>query len=336
MSDAFRMKLFAITLVSIVLAACTGFNSTTSGPSTLMPAAARRNLVPTPTATAPGTQFLVLTCADCGIGTIYFYRGNHPSPALKSMTVENAFAISVDDSEDLYVSGGGNNGYPVVITEEYAQGGSFVYSDNVRNPTQVAALTGASPAFFVADQFHTLDFPSQGVDTSKVLIDSNISNIITTTADAAGNVYVGGATRSGGFEVDLMRPGGKPDKLDLDLPGLPVGLNLDARGNLIVDQRYVGVAVYAPGKPSPIYWFDHGSERYPVAIALGERGERLYVLDNATVYVYKYPEGTQLWTYSVPHGLGCCTAQIAIQPRFPLFDPRRQRADRGRPRYWTD
>lgn len=316
--------------MSLAIAGCNGSNAPAGAPQVLMPATTGQVAFQTVAATKPGSQLLVLTCADCDNGTVYFYRGNHPGGPIKSMLVDNAFAVAVDDSQNLYVSGGGRNS-PTLITEEYTLGGSFEYHDMVNNPTNVAPLAGSAPGFYVANGPQELVFPTPGIDQSQVVQDSNFGNILTTAADSVGDVYIGGTTPNGAFEVDLIMPNETPVKLPLKLTGLPVALELDKRGNLIVDERTIGVAVFAPGRSSPIHWFDNAVGQHPVSAVLGGLGERLYVLDNATVYAYAYPTGTLQWEYSVPHSLSCCTAQIAIDPRFPLFNPG---AANGRS--WTD
>jgi hypothetical protein len=333
MDMSMRYPRWAFAMIPLALAACNALNAPTGATHILTPATVQRGVAPF--GPVAGGQWLLLTCADCGNGAVYFYHGEYPSKSFKSLAVDNAFALAVDDLEDLYISGGGRNS-PTVITEEYANGGSFSYSDMVNNPTNVAPLAGGSPGFYVANGPQEIFFPEQGIDRSNVLTDNNLADVRTTTVDSLGDTYVGGSPPGGDHEVDVIRPGEKPAKLKLDLTGLPVGLVQDTQGDLIVDEQDVGVAVFAPNKPSPIYWFDNKNGPHPVSIVLGNHGGRLYVLDNATVYVYKYPEGKQLWEYSVPHSLSCCTAQIAIEPRMPLFDPGLLRTANSKFRYWTD
>jgi hypothetical protein len=285
---------------------------------------------------------MVLTCADCGAGKLYFFDADRVGGARKSMRVENAFAVGIDNENDLYVSGGGNRGFPVTITEIVpGGGGGGRYSDDVVNPVNVVALNGNSPAFYVANGAgpQELRFPGGGSNRAHGYDDPNLTYMTVIAADAAGDVYVGGTNAKGKPEIDLIAPKADPIDLHLDIDAKLYALNLDARGDLVAAESNVGVAVFHPSKPRPFLWFDRTKksvETHPVSITFGDEGNRIYILDDQYVFVYDYVSGTRLWTYRVPHSLVCCTAQVTIQPRVPLFDPNVYRETHPGFVYWTD
>lgn len=328
-----RYPLLILALIPLALAACNAFNGPT-GAREAMPSTVLRGVNPGAT-TEPGSQWLLLTCADCDNGTVYYYHGDHPGQPFKSLAVNNVFAIAVDDSQDVYVSAGGRN-TPTSIREEYANGGSRDFSDKVYNAASIAPLAGAAPGFYVANDRNEIFFPMPPDNRSRWVFDGNLNSVHATTVDQLGIVFLGGSTGRGGYEVDIINSAPKAVNLHLNLKGLPVGLFQDAQGNLIVDELGVGVAVFAPRQSSPVKWFDHENGSHPVSAVLNHDGTRLYVLDNASVFVYAYPGGQLLWEYSVPHRLSCCAGQIATLPRMPPFDPGPLHAANGRFRYWTD
>jgi len=331
----------------IVLSALTACGQGTSSWSPAAPTqfGQDRKLEPSPPGASRNAhpESLLFACANCYGGTVYFYDGNRRSGPINTLSVENAFAVAVDDAEDIYVSGGGNNGYPVVVTEEYAHGGTITYNDLMIDPVNVAPLEGGQPAFYIANgptsqvqgpQY--LYYPTQGIDYGYGYDDGNLSVVGSATVDFVGDLYLGGySVGSSGYEVDLATPPSEGTNLGLHLAGQPVGLDLDTQGNLIVDEQYVGVAVFRPGKTTPIKWFDHGKNARPDSITLGNSGKWLYVLDGQHVDTYDYKSGKKLWTYKVPHGPGCCQAEIAMEPRVPLFDPSGYRLTHPGFRYWS-
>jgi hypothetical protein len=332
------MRMFSTAVILFVaLAACDSSNSAPTAP--VFPSGVY-NVLRAPA--APPKELMLVTCADCGKGRVYFYDadkvGARPK---KSIAIENAFAIGIDDENDLYVSGGGNHRLPVIITELVAAGGKFVYSDDVYDPVNVVPQQGASPPFYVANyrEPQELYFPTNGVNSAEAYDDPYLSDIGAIAIDAAGDVYVGGMSTKDKPEIDFIPHGGNAINLKLHVVAQIYALNLDTNGNLVVAESNVGVAVFSPTKRDPILWFDRSTkydETHPVSVSFGDGGEHIYIMDDDFVRVYDYVTKQSLGVYIIPHSLVCCTAQVTIQPRVPLFDPSTYARAHPRHAYWTD
>jgi hypothetical protein len=319
---------FVAALLIGAIAACAGANP----PAT--------STVPTVAAKSP-KELMLVTCADCGRGRVYYYDADRLSGPRMNIPVENAFALGIDDDNDLYVSGGGNRGYPVTITEILPDRDTIIYSDQIVDPVNVVPMSGANPPFYVAN-YHSpeeLFFPGKNRDRPHGYDDPNLGNIGDIAVDANGNAYVGGMNGKQQPEIDVIPKGGRPANLHLHLVAQIYALNLDTHGNLVAAESNVGVAVFHPTKPRPFLWFDRTTpkiETHPVSITFGDGGERVYIMDDQYIKVYDYVTGQSLWQYQIKHSLVCCTAQVTIEPRLPLFDPNAYSRTHPGYVYWTD
>ena len=243
----------------------------------------------------------------------------------------------MDDSQNLYAS----STYPSVVDEYYSGGGTFAYTNNVINPSGVAALAGSSPAIDVANGglsgYNELLTFQQGYNQSASFNDPNLATVQSVTVDAAGDTFVGGVSNQSSPEVDLVQGSYGPVNLGLQLSSAPTGITIDQAGNLLVTQSD-GVAVFAPGQTSPTSWIGYGLQ--PFGLAFGNNGNWLYVVANgypcyfSCVNVYSYPAGSRIGQYSLPGSSSYFG--IALSPRVPLFSPSAMRHRHPHFRYWTD
>jgi hypothetical protein len=270
-------------------------------------------------------------------GALDFYDALQSGSAIKSLPFSTAYAVAVDDQQDIYVSWGGGS-HAASVVELIPNKKRFTYTHGIYwDPLNVAPFAGNDPPFA------TTEYGSKMV-------------IVPTTEIAVGNrilrwqyLHRSGRRRRRrqrilgwfgnhkNYEVDLITPNQKITNLGLQLDHRADALLIDEQGNLLVSEYHKGDALFAPGEMTPTRWFDDTGVGKPDSIAFGGNGDRLYVLDGPTIRVYDYPSGRGvLWQDSVNHGLECCQAQIAINPRPPLFDPTSYRATRPAFRYWTD
>lgn len=233
--------------------------------------------------------------------------------------------MAVDKYGNLYVANNGNDTVTV-----YARGStspSKTYSTGLAGRGPVAVAVGSDGTVYVSCfSGFVVEYALGGTTPSRTLSlrDAYFSGI---ALDARENLYVAFQTHGpsrGVYEYAKGSASSSGTDLGLHLaPGYAHGLAFDRAGDLLVvdcgaPSAPSAVYVYPPGWKSPSRSFT-GRLRQPFALALDQRGERIFLADNleggrhvGSVHEYRFSDGKELTPES--RGAASTAYGVALDP----------------------
>jgi hypothetical protein len=230
--------------------------------------------------------------------------------------------LAFDSAGNLYVSSNTGSGVVNVYSPgqttpstTYAQGlGPIPWGVAVANDGTLFVVNDYEPTNVVV-------YPPGSTTPSATLTDPNFASPYAVAVDSSGNAYVTFGSNSGAQQIDEFFAGSTtPVTLGMSLAGQPLGITVDASGDLVVAEQS-DIAVFPPGATSPSQVIGSGQFAEVSGIALDATQSFLYAgdLPNGRVLVFTYPAGSLISTFSV--GSNVYPFSLVLSPTPSLGPP---------------